>query len=164
MNMTIVFKVSDNIKQKMIDYYFVYGQSMDSIVSGYRTLTGRAPILPKWAWGFWQSRERYKTQNEIVGTLKQFRDKHIPIDNIVLDWSYWEEDQWGAFTFDPARFADPKKMVDDIHAMHSHIMISHWPKYYINILKNIIQNIGIKLSVKTLKNLKKKKEKDYLSN
>ena len=117
---------------QMIDYYFVYGQSMDSIVSGYRTLTGRAPILPKWAWGFWQSRERYKTQNEIVGTLKRFRDKHIPIDNIVLDWSYWEEDQWGAFTFDPARFADPKKMVDDIHAMHGHIMISHWPKYYIN--------------------------------
>ena len=117
---------------QMIDYYFVYGHSMDCIVSGYRTLTGRAPILPKWAWGFWQSRERYKTQNEIVGTLKQFRDKHIPIDNIVLDWSYWEEDQWGAFTFDPARFADPKKMVDDIHAMHGHIMISHWPKYYIN--------------------------------
>ena len=117
---------------QMIDYYFVYGPTMDNIVSGYRTLTGRAPILPKWAWGFWQSRERYKTQDEIVGTLKQFRDRHIPIDNIVMDWSYWEENQWGAFKFDKSRFADPKKMIDDIHSMHAQILISHWPKYYIN--------------------------------
>lgn len=117
---------------QMIDYYFVYGPTMDNIVSGYRTLTGRAPILPKWAWGFWQSRERYKTKDEIVGTLKQFRDRHIPIDNIVMDWSYWEENQWGAFKFDKSRFADPKKMIDDIHSMHAQILISHWPKYYIN--------------------------------
>jgi len=117
---------------QMIDYYFVYGETTDKIISGYRTITGKAPILPKWAWGFWQSRERYKTQDEIVGTLKEFRKRHIPIDNIVMDWSYWEEDQWGSHEFDSERFSDPKKMVSDIHDMNGHIMISVWPKFYLN--------------------------------
>jgi alpha-D-xyloside xylohydrolase len=115
-----------------LDYYFIYGETMDSIISGYRTLTGKAPIMPRWAYGFWQSRERYRTQDEIVGTLAEFRRRHIPIDNIVQDWSYWKEDQWGSHEFDPKRFPDPRKMVDDIHHMNAHIMISVWPKFYIN--------------------------------
>ena len=119
---------------QILDYYFVYGETMDNIISGYRTITGKAQILPKWAWGFWQSRERYKTQDEIVGTLKEFRKRHIPIDNIVMDWSYWKEDQWGSHEFDPERFSNPKKMVDDIHNMNGHIMISVWPKFYLNTL------------------------------
>ncbi|MCK4750730.1 MAG: DUF4968 domain-containing protein, partial [Bacteroidales bacterium] len=82
-----------------LDYYFIHGESMDEIIGGYRTLTGKAPIMPQWAYGFWQSRERYKTQDEIVGTLSEFRRRGIPIDNIVQDWSYWEEDQWGSHEF-----------------------------------------------------------------
>jgi len=115
-----------------LDYYFIYGETMDKVISGYRTLTGKAPIMPQWALGFWQSRERYKTQDEIVNALAGFRKRKIPIDNIVMDWSYWEQDQWGSHEFDPTRFSDPKKMVDDIHAMNGHIMISVWPKFYIN--------------------------------
>ena len=65
------------------------------MISGYRTLTGKAPIVPKWALGFWQSRERYKTENEILSTVNEFRKRRIPIDNIVLDWSYWKETQMG---------------------------------------------------------------------
>lgn len=115
-----------------LDYYFIYGESMDGIIGGYRELTGKAPIMPQWAYGFWQSRERYKTQEEIVETLAEFRRRHIPIDNIVQDWSYWEEDQWGSHEFDPERFPDPAGMMDDIHGMNAHIMISVWPKFYQN--------------------------------
>ncbi len=115
---------------KKIDYYFVHGNSMDQIVKGYRTLTGKAQIMPKWAMGYWQSRERYKTQDEILSNLKEFRERKIPIDNIVLDWNYWEEDSWGSHKFDPKRFPDPKGMVDSIHAMNGKMMISVWPKFY----------------------------------
>lgn len=113
-----------------IDYYFVYGENMDDVISGYRTLTGKSQIMPKWAMGFWQSRERYKTQDEILETLKEFRERRIPVDNIVLDWNYWEEDDWGSHEFDKARFPDPKGMVDSIHAMNARMMISVWPKFY----------------------------------
>ncbi|WP_291528241.1 TIM-barrel domain-containing protein, partial [Bacteroides sp. UBA939] len=114
-----------------IDYYFVYGDDMDDVISGYRTLTGKSQIMPKWAMGYWQSRERYKTQDEIIDALKEFRKRRIPIDNIVLDWSYWPEEAWGSHEFDAARFPDPKGMVDSIHALNAKMMISVWPKFYI---------------------------------
>ena len=113
-----------------MDYYLIAGPSMDEIVKGYRQLTGRAPIMPRWAMGFWQSRERYNTQDDILSTFKTFRDKHIPIDNIVQDWNYWPEPEWGSHRFDATRFPDPKAMVDSIHAMHGRVMISVWPKFY----------------------------------
>ena len=113
-----------------IDYYFVYGDNMDDVISGYRTLTGKSQIMPKWAMGFWQSRERYRTQKEILDALNEFRDRRIPIDNIVLDWNYWPEDAWGSHEFDKNRFPDPKGMVDSIHALNAQVMISVWPKFY----------------------------------
>ncbi|WP_331353231.1 TIM-barrel domain-containing protein [Cellvibrio sp. UBA7671] len=115
---------------KAIDYYFVVGNNKDEVVGGYRELTGKAVMLPKWVYGFWQSRERYKNQDEIVNTFKYYREKKIPIDNIVLDWSYWPENAWGSHDFDPAHFPDPKAMTDKIHAMNGNIMISVWPKFY----------------------------------
>jgi len=113
-----------------IDYYFIRGSSMDSVIGGYRTVTGKAPIMPKWTMGFWQSRERYKTQGELLATLSEFRRRQIPIDNIVQDWFYWRENDWGSHEFDPARFPDPKAMVDSVHGMKARIMISVWPKFY----------------------------------
>lgn len=115
---------------QMMDYYFINGKSADDVISGYRTLTGKAPIMPKWAMGFWQSRERYKTQNEILDVMNEFRQRQIPIDNIVLDWNYWPDDAWGSHDFDAARFPDPKAMVDSIHALNAQMMISVWPKFY----------------------------------
>ena len=104
---------------------------MDEVISGYRTLTGKAPIVPKWALGFWQSRERYKTQNEILSTVNEFRKRKIPIDNIVLDWSYWQETEWGSQEFDETRFPSPDSMIDVLHKKyHTQIMISVWPKFY----------------------------------
>jgi alpha-D-xyloside xylohydrolase len=114
-----------------IDYYFVRGNNADEVISGYRQLTGKAPIVPKWAMGFWQSRERYKTQDEILNIVKEFRDKKVPLDNIVLDWNYWPQDQWGSHKFDSARFKDAAGMVKKLHEdLHAHIMISVWPKFY----------------------------------
>jgi alpha-D-xyloside xylohydrolase len=81
--------------------------------------------------GFWQSRERYKTQDEILNIVKEFRDKKVPLDNIVLDWNYWPNDQWGSHKFDSSRFKDPAGMVKKLHNdLHAHIMISVWPKFY----------------------------------
>jgi len=114
-----------------IDYYFMKGNSMDDVISRYRTLTGKAQVMPKWAMGFWQSRERYKTQEELESTLKEFRKKQIPIDNIVQDWSYWEVDKWGSHEFDKKRFPDPKGMVDMVHDNNAHLLISVWPKFYL---------------------------------
>ena len=117
-----------------IDYYFVQGDTMDEIISGYRTLTGRAPMMPEWAMGLWQCRERYTTQEELLDVVREFRRRGIPLDNIVQDWNYWPESEWGSHDFDPARFPDPKGMVDELHnELDTHIMISVWPKFYVGI-------------------------------
>jgi len=115
-----------------IDYYFISGENADSVIAGYRRLTGKAQVMPRWAMGFWQSRERYTTQDELVGTLAEFRRRGIPVDNIVQDWQYWLPDQWGSHEFDAERYPDPEKMLDDVHAMHGRFMISVWPKFYTN--------------------------------
>ena len=116
---------------KQMDWYFIAGDDIDEVISGYRTLTGKAPIMPKWAMGYWQSRERYKTSTEMIEALQGFRQRNIPIDNIVMDWSHWEEDGWGSHEFDPTRFPDPKAMVDSIHDLGGRLMISVWPKFYV---------------------------------
>ena len=132
--------VPDEIQNKLslwsemgneINYYFIHGENMDEVISGYRAVTGKSQIMPKWAMGFWQSRERYHTQDELLSTLVEFRQRNIPIDNIVQDWSYWPVDAWGDHEFDPERFPNPKGMVDSVHEMNAKIMISVWPKFYI---------------------------------
>jgi alpha-D-xyloside xylohydrolase len=117
---------------KDMDYYFIAGKNLDEVISGYRTLTGKASLYPKWVLGFWQSRERYKTQDEIVSTLAEFRRRQIPIDNIVQDWNYWPENQWGSHEFEASRYPNPQQMLDDVHQMHGRFMISVWPKFYVN--------------------------------
>lgn len=113
-----------------IDYYFVAGRTFDETISGYRTLTGRAVLMPRWAYGFWQSRQRYETQEQLLSTLREHRRRRLPIDAIVQDWFYWREDDWGSHVFDAARFPDPKAMVDEVHRLNARIMISIWPKFY----------------------------------
>jgi alpha-D-xyloside xylohydrolase len=113
-----------------IDYYFIQGANADEVIHGYRTLTGKAPIVPKWAMGFWQSRERYRSQKDMLDVVKEYRKQHIPLDNIVLDWQYWEDPKWGSHEFDVTRFPDPKKMISDLHNdLHVNLMISVWPKF-----------------------------------
>jgi len=114
-----------------IDYYFILGPELDDVVAGYRELTGRAPMMPVWAYGLWQCRERYRTAQESLDVLAEFRRRQIPVDDIVQDWLYWKDDQWGSHQFDPARFPDPAGWIKEIHERyHAHLMISVWPKFY----------------------------------
>jgi alpha-D-xyloside xylohydrolase len=118
---------------RKVDYYFINGNNIDEIIRGYRTITGKAPIMPEWAMGLWQSRERYKTQDELIGVVKEYRKRNIPLDNIVLDWQYWPEDKWGDHGFDYARFPNPEGMMEELHnQLHTNLMISVWAKYYEN--------------------------------
>lgn len=116
---------------RQIDYYFVFGKNLDEVVSGYRRLTGKAPIVPKWAMGFWQSRERYKSQDDILNTVAEFRKRKIPLDNIVQDWFYWKENEWGSQEFEKTRFPNVDSMMDVLHKKYkAQLMISVWPKFY----------------------------------
>jgi alpha-D-xyloside xylohydrolase len=116
---------------RQLDYYFVSGRNADSVISGYRQLTGKASLLPRWAFGKWQSRERYRTAVEILDVVDSFRRRGLPLDNIVLDWSYWKENDWGSQKFDATRFPDPAAMIKTLHdRYHVHFMISVWPKFY----------------------------------
>ena len=119
-----------------IDYYFVHGENIDQVIRGYRQLTGKAPMMPKWAMGLWQSREHYNSQEDILSTVREFRKRQIPLDNIVQDWFYWKEDQWGSQEFDTTRYPDPAGMIKTLHNdLHTQIMISVWPKFYVGIKK-----------------------------
>jgi alpha-D-xyloside xylohydrolase len=113
-----------------IDYYFVYGPELDKVIAGYRQITGAAPMMPVWAFGLWQSRQRYKTAQESLDVIDGFRSRGIPFDNIVQDWFYWKQDAWGSHQFDLTRFPDPEDWIRSIHQKHAHLMISVWGKFY----------------------------------
>lgn len=107
-----------------IDYYFIYGPDLDRVVAGYRDLTGDAPLFGKWAYGFWQCKNRYKSQAELLGIAKKYRELKIPVDNIVQDWFWWNRK--GEHVFN-SNYPDPKGMVDELHRANFHLMISVWP-------------------------------------
>jgi alpha-D-xyloside xylohydrolase len=110
-----------------LDYYFLYGPEFDQIVHEIRTLTGHSPMLPKWAFGYIQSKERYMTQAELLSVVREYRRRELPLDGIVLDWKTWTGDLWGQKTFDPDRFPDPSQMTADLHELNAHLMVSIWP-------------------------------------
>jgi alpha-D-xyloside xylohydrolase len=110
-----------------MEFYFVYGPDFDSIVGGIRRLTGKAPMLPKWMFGYLQSKEAYQTQAELIEVVKEYRTRHLPLDGIVQDWRSWTGDLWGQKTLDPERFPDPEGMIAELHKLHTRFMISIWP-------------------------------------
>ena len=122
-----------------IDYFFIYARNMDSAVAGYRQLTGTAPMYPRWAFGYMQSKQKYSTQDEIVSVVRGFRERKFPLDLIVQDWQYWPEGEWGQKSFDRKNYPDPAMMVHDIHGMNAKIMISIWP----NMTKGTPDQIGL---------------------
>ena len=111
----------------VVDYYFLYGPEFDKIIGGYRELTGAPPMFGKWAYGFWQCKNKYNTQNELLGVAHKYRQLHIPADNIVQDWFWWYT--MGEPVFDKARYPDPPGMVEDLHKNNFHLMISFWPYF-----------------------------------
>ncbi len=117
---------------RAIDYYFCYGKGdIGSALKAYRQLTGDAPLMPRWLLGFWQCKERYASQAELLGVAKKYRDLKVPIDGIIQDWQYWPPGQntWGSHLFDPARYPDPAGMFKELHAMNYHALISVWAKF-----------------------------------
>jgi len=112
-----------------IDYYFVYGPGVDEEISGYRDITGQAPMMGKWALGFWQSKNSYRSQTELLDIAEGYRSRNIPVDNIVLDLGYWGKYGWNAMKFDERYFPDPGEMVKDLHDKKFHLMISIWPNF-----------------------------------
>lgn len=115
----------DTIEQ--MDYYFMAGQKLDEVVSSYRYLTGKATMLPKWAFGYVQSKEAYTTQDELVDVVQKYREQKVPIDCIVQDWNTWEPGNWGEKLVDKSRFPNLKEAMDKIHDMNVHTMVSVWP-------------------------------------
>jgi len=110
-----------------LDFYFIYGPEFDQIVNGIRKLTGKTPMLPRWAFGYIQSKERYESQNELIEVVQEYRKRGLPLDCIVLDWKSWPEGLWGQKTLDPERFPDPKEMTAELHRLNAHLMVSIWP-------------------------------------
>lgn len=115
-----------------LNYYFIYGPAFDRIIKGYRILTGKASMLPRWAFGYMQSQERYETQEEILRIASEIRKRHIGADTIVLDWHYWEGELWGQKSFDGSRFPSPDEMINKLHEDNIHFMVSIWPSMHVN--------------------------------
>ncbi|HKS83187.1 MAG TPA: glycoside hydrolase family 31 protein [Candidatus Acidoferrales bacterium] len=110
-----------------VDYYFIYGPDFDKVIASYRELTGQAPLFGKWAYGFWQCKNKYNSQQEILSVAHKYRELHIPVDNIVQDWFWWNV--MGDPVFNK-NYPDPKGMISDLHENHFHIMFSFWPFFY----------------------------------
>jgi alpha-D-xyloside xylohydrolase len=111
---------------KLLDYIVFYGPSADSVIATYRNLSGNVPMLPRWAYGFWQCRERYTSGANLVATVKEFRERKIPLDVIVQDWQYWGKYGWGVMKFDEANYANPAGFIRELHDLHAHFNISVW--------------------------------------
>jgi alpha-D-xyloside xylohydrolase len=112
-----------------VDYYFVYGPDFDKVISTFRNASGNAPMFPKWAFGLFQSQDRYKSQAEVLSVKDGYRKNNIPVDCIVQDWFYWEPNVIGSHVMWPERYPNPKAMVDELHNANIHAMISIWPVF-----------------------------------
>lgn len=128
---------------RQISYYFIYGPDLDKVVAGYRSLTGAAPLFPEWAYGFWQCREHYSSQEQILQAAEGFRSRHIPVDLIIQDWQYWGKWGWGAYQFDPVAYPDPSDMIRKLHQLDVHFMISVWPDPKGAVLDDLAKHHGV---------------------
>ncbi|MGA8669487.1 MAG: TIM-barrel domain-containing protein [Terracidiphilus sp.] len=113
----------------VVDYYFIYGPEPSQVIARYRDFTGAAPLLPRWAYGFWQCRERYSSQQQILDTAAEFRKRQIPVDVLVQDWQYWGKYGWNAMRFDESEYPNPTEMMSSLHRQNFHLVISVWAKF-----------------------------------
>ena len=113
-----------------IDYYFMYGGSADGVIAQMRYLTGDVPMFPLWTYGYWQSKERYKSANETLGIVQQYRKLGVPLDGIIQDWQYWGSNYlWNAMDFLSEEFSNGRQMIDEVHRLGAHFMISVWASF-----------------------------------
>jgi alpha-D-xyloside xylohydrolase len=108
----------------------MYGGNADGVIAQMRSLTGEVPMFPLWTYGFWQSRERYKSQNELLEVVNKYRELNVPLDGIIQDWQYWGGNYlWNAMDFLNPEFYNPQQMVDEVHAKNAHLLISIWSSF-----------------------------------
>ena len=113
-----------------VDYYFMYGGSADGVIAQMRHLTGDVPMFPLWTYGFWQSKERYKTAAETESIVDKYRELQVPLDGIIQDWQYWGSNYlWNAMDFLAEDFSNGKQMIENVHKKHAHFMISIWASF-----------------------------------
>jgi alpha-D-xyloside xylohydrolase len=128
----VSWKITDNLttfispNAKLLDYVVFYGPSADDVIAAYRNLSGNAPMLPLWAYGFWQCRERYSSGDQLVETVNEFRKRNLPMDVIVQDWQYWGNNGWGVPQFDKINYATPADFIKKLHVLNAHFSISIW--------------------------------------
>ena len=133
---------------KQVDYYFFYGPGFDQIINEYRIATGKAPMYPKWAFGLFQSQDRYKTQAEILSVKDGYRNNHIPVDAIVQDWYWWSPLPIGSHILNHERYPDPKGLINELHKANMHAMISIWPVFGSGTNNfNALKNAGLLTSI-----------------
>ncbi len=126
------WKLTDNTTSfrsphaRSLDYVVFHGDNADEVIAGYRKLSGDAPMLPLWAYGFWQCRERYNSADHLVNTVKEFRKRKLPMDVIVQDWQYWGDRGWGVPQLDENRYPDPSGFIKELHDLNAHFTISIW--------------------------------------
>jgi len=131
-NPKVSWKLQDNLttfrspNAKELDYVVFYGSSADNVISTYRNLSGEVPMLPLWAYGFWQCRERYTSGTNLVETVKEFRKRNIPMDVIVQDWQYWGKYGWGVMKFDETHYPNPAGFIKELHDLNAHFTVSVW--------------------------------------
>ena len=111
---------------RSLDYVVFYGNNADDVIASYRNLSGNVPMLPLWAYGFWQCRERYTSGTHLVQTIEEFRKRNLPVDVIVQDWQYWGKHGWGVPQFDTTNYPNPAKFIERLHDLHAHFSISVW--------------------------------------
>ena len=113
-----------------IDYYFMYGGSADGVIAQMRHLSGDVPMFPLWTYGFWQSKERYKSASETESIVDQYRALQVPLDGIIQDWQYWGSNYlWNAMDFLSEEFTTGPQLIQNVHAKHAHFMISIWASF-----------------------------------
>ena len=113
-----------------VDYYFMYGGSADGVIAQIRHLTGDVPMFPMWTYGYWQSKERYKTAAETESVVDKYRELGVPLDGIIQDWQYWGSNyMWNSMDFTGEDFANGKQLIDNVHKKHAHFMISIWASF-----------------------------------
>ena len=113
----------------LVDYYFFYGPTTDEVIAAYRRMTGSTPMFPKWAYGLFQSMDRYDTAEELLKISSTYRSKKIPFDCIVQDWQYWGPSPQGTHEMNPTKYPNPAAMIEQLHDMNVHTMISIWPVF-----------------------------------
>lgn len=121
----------DSETGRCADYYFMYGRTADNVVKEMRKLTGQVQMNPLWTYGFWQSREKYESQKQLLGVVKKYRELQVPLDGIIQDWRYWgaADEDWNGLCFNNPEYPAPKQMIDEIHKMNAHIAVSIWPQF-----------------------------------